>query len=134
MNRLSNYRNIAKAKAIENQNKKRLLKVNPKLNERSGIYFLLREDEKSADYLSALSTYFLSIVTMRLLKLLFCSFASLLNSSLRVLSIFTSTPVFSLETAICSSSFLRIVTYTKVIVKLYNLLLTVIYNSYIIVI
>ena len=32
-------------KAIENQNKKRLLKVNPKLNERSGIYFLLRENE-----------------------------------------------------------------------------------------
>ena len=32
-------------KAIENQNKKRLLKVNPKLNDRSGIYFLLRENE-----------------------------------------------------------------------------------------
>ena len=45
MNRLSNYKNIAKAKAIENQNKKRLLAVNPKLNERSGIYFLLRTDE-----------------------------------------------------------------------------------------
>ena len=42
---MSNYRNIAKAKAIEKQNKKRLLKVNPKLNERSGIYFLLRENE-----------------------------------------------------------------------------------------
>ena len=42
---MSNYQNIAKAKAIENQNKKRLLKVNPKLNERSGIYFLLRTDE-----------------------------------------------------------------------------------------
>ena len=42
---MSNYKNIAKAKAIENQNKKRLLKVNPKLNERSGIYFLLRTDE-----------------------------------------------------------------------------------------
>ena len=52
------YKNIAKAKAIEKQNKERLLKVNPKLNDRSGIYFLLREDEKSADYLSALSTYF----------------------------------------------------------------------------
>ena len=127
----TNYRKIY---AIEKKNKDRLLKVNPKLNDKSGIYFLLREDEKSADYLSALSTYFLSIVTMRLLKLRFCSFASLLNSSLRVLSIFTSTPVFSLETAICSSSFLRIVTYTKVIVKLYNLLLTVIYNSYIMVI
>ena len=32
-------------KAIEKQNKERLLKVNPKLNERSGIYFLLRTDE-----------------------------------------------------------------------------------------
>lgn len=42
---MSNYRNIAKAKAVENQNKKRLLKVNPKLNDRSGIYFLLRTDE-----------------------------------------------------------------------------------------
>ena len=42
---MSNYRNIAKAKAIEKQNKKRLLAVNPKLNERSGIYFLLRTDE-----------------------------------------------------------------------------------------
>ena len=42
---MSNYKNIAKAKAIEKQNRERLLKVNPKLNERSGIYFLLREDE-----------------------------------------------------------------------------------------
>ena len=42
---MSNYRNIVKAKAIEKQNKERLLKVNPKLNERSGIYFLLRTDE-----------------------------------------------------------------------------------------
>ena len=32
-------------KAIEKQNRERLLKVNPKLNERSGIYFLLRTDE-----------------------------------------------------------------------------------------
>ena len=37
-------------KAIENQNKKRLLKVNPKLNERSGIYFLLRIDENGFRY------------------------------------------------------------------------------------
>ena len=42
---MSNYQNIAKAKSIEKQNKERLLKVNPKLNERSGIYFLLRTDE-----------------------------------------------------------------------------------------
>lgn len=44
---MSNMRQI---KAIENQNKKRLLKVNPKLNERSGIYFLLREDENGFRY------------------------------------------------------------------------------------
>lgn len=42
---MSNYQNIAKAKAIEKHNRERLLKVNPKLNERSGIYFLLRENE-----------------------------------------------------------------------------------------
>ena len=42
---MSNYQNIAKAKVIEKQNRERLLKVNPKLNDRSGIYFLLREDE-----------------------------------------------------------------------------------------
>ena len=42
---MSNYQNIAKAKAIEKQNRERLLKVNPKLNDRSGIYFLLRIDE-----------------------------------------------------------------------------------------
>lgn len=40
-----NYQNIVRAKAIEQENKKRLLKLNPKLNDRSGIYFLLREDE-----------------------------------------------------------------------------------------
>lgn len=42
---MSNYQNIAKAKAIEKQNRERLLKVNPKLNDGSGIYFLLRTDE-----------------------------------------------------------------------------------------
>ena len=47
---MGNYKNIAKVKAIEKQNKKRLLKVNPKLNERSGIYFLLREDENNFKY------------------------------------------------------------------------------------
>lgn len=40
-----NYQNIARAKAIEQENKKRLLKLNPNLNDKSGIYFLLREDE-----------------------------------------------------------------------------------------
>ena len=38
----TNYRKIY---AIEKKNKERLLKVNPKLNDKSGIYFLLREDE-----------------------------------------------------------------------------------------
>ena len=42
---MSNYQNIAKAKAIEKQNRERLLKINPKLNDGSGIYFLLRTDE-----------------------------------------------------------------------------------------
>lgn len=42
---MNNRQNIAKAKAIEQANKKRLLAVNPKLNEKSGIYFLLRTDE-----------------------------------------------------------------------------------------
>lgn len=45
-----NYQNIAKAKAIERENKKRLLKLNPKLNDKSGIYFLLREDENGFKY------------------------------------------------------------------------------------
>lgn len=45
-----NYQNIAKAKAIEQENKKRLLKLNPKLNDNSGIYFLLREDENGFKY------------------------------------------------------------------------------------
>ena len=41
---MSRYQNIARAKAIENENKK-LLKLNPELNDESGIYFFLREDE-----------------------------------------------------------------------------------------
>ena len=45
-----NYQNIAKAKAIEQENKKRLLNLNPKLNDKSGIYFLLREDENGFKY------------------------------------------------------------------------------------
>lgn len=44
------HQNIARAKAIEQENKKRLLKLNPKLNDRSGIYFLLREDENGFKY------------------------------------------------------------------------------------
>lgn len=45
-----NYQNIARAKAIEQENKKRLLKLNSKLNDKSGIYFLLREDEDGFKY------------------------------------------------------------------------------------
>jgi hypothetical protein len=37
-----NYRQIY---AIEKKNKERLLKLNPKLNDKSGIYFFLRTDE-----------------------------------------------------------------------------------------
>ena len=38
--------NLRKAKAIEQKNKKRLLEVNPELDEGSGIYFLTRTDEE----------------------------------------------------------------------------------------
>lgn len=43
-------RNIAQAKAIERKNKERLLKLNPKLNDKGGIYFLLREDANGFKY------------------------------------------------------------------------------------
>ena len=39
------YKKLRQAKAIASENRKRLLKINPKLNDKSGIYFLLREDE-----------------------------------------------------------------------------------------
>ena len=42
---MNKCKNIAKAKAIEQENKKRLLKINPQLNDESGIYILTREDE-----------------------------------------------------------------------------------------
>lgn len=42
--------NIRQAKAIEAKNKKRLLAVNPKLNDQSGIYILTREDEEGFKY------------------------------------------------------------------------------------
>lgn len=45
-----NYQNIKRAKAIERQNKERLLKVNPNLDDESGIYFLTREDENGFRY------------------------------------------------------------------------------------
>lgn len=43
-------KHIAKAKAIEDKNKKSLLNLNPKLNDNSGIYFLTREDEDGIKY------------------------------------------------------------------------------------
>lgn len=47
---MNNRQNIAKAKAIEQKNKKRLLAVNPNLDEKSGIYFLTRVDENDIKY------------------------------------------------------------------------------------
>ena len=44
------YQDIKKAKAIEQKNKKKLLEVNPKLDEKSGIYFLTRTDEDGFKY------------------------------------------------------------------------------------
>lgn len=44
------YQNIARAKAIEKSNRQRLLKVNPKLDDGSGIYFLTRTDENGFRY------------------------------------------------------------------------------------
>lgn len=45
-----NYQSVRQAKAIEQNNKKRLLEVNPKLDEESGIYFLTRIDENGFKY------------------------------------------------------------------------------------
>lgn len=42
-----NFRNI---KAIESENKKKLLAINPKLDDKSGIYFLTRSDENGIRY------------------------------------------------------------------------------------
>ena len=47
---MSNYQNISKAKAIEKSNKQRLLNINPKLDDESGIYFLTRTDEDNISY------------------------------------------------------------------------------------
>ena len=44
------YNDIKRAKAIENEDRKRLLKINPKLDDKSGIYFLTREDEDGIRY------------------------------------------------------------------------------------
>lgn len=45
-----NKRSFAQAMAIEKKNKELLLKLNPRLNERSGIYFLTRIDENGFKY------------------------------------------------------------------------------------
>lgn len=44
------YQNFRQVKAIEQKNKKRLLEVNPGLDDESGIYFLTREDEQGFRY------------------------------------------------------------------------------------
>lgn len=44
------YKNIAKAKAIEAENKKKWLALNPDLDDKSGIYFLTRTDENGFRY------------------------------------------------------------------------------------
>lgn len=41
----SNYKNFVKAKAIEAENRKRWLKLNPNLNDNSGVYILRRVNE-----------------------------------------------------------------------------------------
>lgn len=45
-----NYKKLRQAKAIEVANRKRLLKINPKLDDGSGIYFLTRTDENEIPY------------------------------------------------------------------------------------
>lgn len=47
---MSQHKNIAQIKAIEKKNRERILKVNPNLNDRSGIYFLTRTDENDISY------------------------------------------------------------------------------------
>ena len=42
--------NFRKAKVIEHHNKQRLLRANPYLDEKSGIYVLTREDEDGIRY------------------------------------------------------------------------------------
>lgn len=44
------YQNFRQVKDIEQKNKKRLIEVNPGLDDESGIYFLSREDENGFRY------------------------------------------------------------------------------------
>ena len=44
------FQNIKQIKAIEQKNKRKLLEVNPKLDDKSGIYFLTRVDENDIKF------------------------------------------------------------------------------------
>ena len=44
------YQNYKQRLAVENSNKQRILKVNPDVDEESGIYFLTRADENGINY------------------------------------------------------------------------------------
>ncbi len=50
MIQISTCKNIRQSKAIEAQNRKRLLKLNPELNDNSGIYFLTRLSDENINY------------------------------------------------------------------------------------
>ena len=43
----NNYKNLAKIKAIDSKNEKRILAVNPNVDNKSGIYFLTRKDTET---------------------------------------------------------------------------------------
>lgn len=47
---MADWKNLAKAKAIEKKNRERILAVNPHVDEKSGIYFLTRTDEDGFRY------------------------------------------------------------------------------------
>jgi hypothetical protein len=47
---LADWKNVAKAKAIEKNNRDRILAVNPHVDDGSGIYFLTRTDEDGFRY------------------------------------------------------------------------------------
>jgi len=47
---LTDWKNVAKAKAIEKKNRERILAINPYVDEKSGIYFLTRTDEDGFRY------------------------------------------------------------------------------------
>ena len=47
---MADWKNVAKAKAIEKKNRERILAVNPYVDEKSGIYFLTRKDEDGFRY------------------------------------------------------------------------------------